>query len=95
MSSKEDQLPQRHASEIIIDYEPESYKQQTQELLKQLPHNAKEYAISLFPIMTWIHRYNFHWLVRDVIAGLTVGVVVVPQSMGYAKIAQLPPQFGL
>ncbi|CAO3692550.1 hypothetical protein G6F70_004352 [Rhizopus microsporus] len=95
MSSKKDQLPRRHASEIIIDYEPESYKQQTQKFLKQLPHNTKEYAISLFPIMTWIHRYNLHWLFRDVIAGLTVGVVVVPQSMGYAKIAQLPPQYGL
>ena len=28
-------------------------------------------------------------------AGITVGAVVVPQSMAYAKLAQLPPQFGL
>lgn len=27
--------------------------------------------------------------------GITVGCVVVPQSMAYAKLAQLPPQFGL
>ena len=31
----------------------------------------------------------------DLIAGLTVGVVVVPQSMSYAKIATLPVQYGL
>jgi hypothetical protein len=29
--------------------------------------------------------------VSDIIAGVTVGIVVVPQGMGYAKIAQLPP----
>jgi MFS superfamily sulfate permease-like transporter len=28
-------------------------------------------------------------------AGITVGAVVVPQSMAYATLAQLPPQFGL
>jgi sodium-independent sulfate anion transporter 11 len=44
--------------DIIIDYENESYKHQTRELIKHLPHWAKEYAISLFPIITWIHRYN-------------------------------------
>lgn len=34
-------------------------------------------------------------MVRDLIAGATVGIVIVPQSMGYAKIAELPPQYGL
>ena len=34
-------------------------------------------------------------LTRDLIAGLTVGAVVVPQSMSYAKIATLPAQYGL
>lgn len=86
---------QQSTGEIIIDYEPDSYKKQTQEFFRQLPHIIKEYIISLFPIATWIHRYNLQWLLRDIIAGVTVGVVVVPQSMGYAKIAQLPPQYGL
>ena len=31
----------------------------------------------------------------DVTAGLTVGVMVVPQSMSYAQIAGLPSNFGL
>ncbi|KAI8986046.1 sulfate transporter family-domain-containing protein [Pilobolus umbonatus] len=85
----------KNAGNIVIDYEPESYRRETQEFFHQLPRYAKEYTVGLFPIATWIHRYNLHWLVQDLIAGLTVGVVIVPQSMGYAKIAQLPPQYGL
>lgn len=35
------------------------------------------------------------WLVGDLIAGITVGIVLVPQSMSYATIATLAPQYGL
>ncbi|PRT56520.1 Sulfate permease 2 [Wickerhamiella sorbophila] len=56
---------------------------------------VKEYVLSLFPIVQWIYRYNYTWLVADLTAGLTVGVVVVPQSMSYAQIAGLPVQYGL
>jgi sodium-independent sulfate anion transporter 11 len=81
--------------DIVIDYEAVDYRQETAEFFHNLPHYIQEYIISLFPIASWIHRYNVAWLIRDLIAGITVGVVVVPQSMGYAKIAQLPPQYGL
>ncbi|KAJ2781197.1 hypothetical protein H4R18_003016 [Coemansia javaensis] len=53
------------------------------------------YVRSLFPIATWIYRYNWTWFTGDLIAGATVGAVVVPQGMAYAKLAQLPPEFGL
>lgn len=53
------------------------------------------YVESLFPITGWITRYNLGWLYGDVVAGLTVGIVVVPQSMSYAQIATLPPEYGL
>jgi len=56
---------------------------------------ARNYLESLFPILSWISRYNLGWLYGDVIAGLTVGIVVVPQSMSYAQIATLPPEYGL
>lgn len=55
----------------------------------------KQYVISLFPIAQWIYRYNLTWLYGDLIAGLTVGCVVVPQGMSYAKLAQLPAEYGL
>ncbi|KAJ5911814.1 Sulfate permease 2 [Penicillium subrubescens] len=53
------------------------------------------YLISLFPFLRWISRYNVQWLIGDLVAGITVGAVVVPQGMAYAKLADLPVQFGL
>jgi sodium-independent sulfate anion transporter 11 len=54
-----------------------------------------DYLTSLFPIFGWITRYNLGWLTGDLIAGVTVGLVVVPQSMSYAIIATLPAEYGL
>ncbi|CAF1411139.1 unnamed protein product [Adineta steineri] len=55
----------------------------------------KNYFISFFPFLTWIYRYNLSWFWGDLIAGLTVGAIVIPQSMAYAGLAKLAPQFGL
>lgn len=55
----------------------------------------KNYLISLFPIAKWILHYNGKWLYGDLIAGITVGVVLVPQSMSYASLAGLSPEYGL
>ncbi|KAF4576856.1 hypothetical protein EYR36_000546 [Pleurotus pulmonarius] len=64
-------------------------------LVKDPKRDVIDYLLSLFPIIGWITRYNFGWLTGDLIAGLTVGMVVVPQGMSYAQIATLPPEFGL
>ncbi|CAK9440962.1 uncharacterized protein LODBEIA_P48310 [Lodderomyces beijingensis] len=55
----------------------------------------KNYLISLFPIARWILHYNYKWLYGDLVAGITVGVVLVPQSMSYAQLAGLEAQYGL
>nr|VWO98822.1 Diguanylate cyclase [Ganoderma boninense] len=70
-------------------------KDWTRNLTQNPARDALRYVQSLFPIFGWITRYNFGWLYGDVIAGLTVGIVVVPQSMSYAQIATLPTQYGL
>ena len=54
-----------------------------------------DYAVSLFPIAQWILHYNGKWLYGDLVAGITVGVVLVPQSMSYALLAGLSPEYGL
>lgn len=54
-----------------------------------------DYLFALFPILGWISRYNLGWAIGDLIAGFTVGMVLVPQSMSYAQIATLPPEYGL
>ncbi len=43
----------------------------------------------------WIHGYDRRRLNADAIAGLTVALVLIPQSMAYAELAGLPPYFGL
>jgi len=56
---------------------------------------VKHYLVSLFPFHRWILRYNLQWLAGDMVAGITIGAVVVPQSMAYAELAELPPEYGL
>ena len=56
---------------------------------------AYHYVQSLFPSSAWIRRYCARWLLGDAVAGLTIGMVVVPQAMAYALLAQLPPAYGL
>ncbi|OHW89567.1 sulfate permease, partial [Colletotrichum incanum] len=58
-------------------------------------HGAVAYIKSLFPFWSWIFHYNATWLLGDVIAGVTVGFVVIPQGMAYAILAQLTPEYGL
>src|SRR6516165_3926668 len=44
----------------------------------------------------WLRRrYSWSFLRRDLIAGLTVATVAVPQAMAYALIAGIPPTYGL
>ena len=49
----------------------------------------------IFPILNWLPNYKKSFLTGDVIAGLTVGIMLIPQGMAYAMIAGLPPVFGL
>jgi sulfate permease, SulP family len=48
-----------------------------------------------FPFLSWIRQYGRPYLKADLLAGLTVAVVAVPQSMAYALIAGLPVHHGL
>mmetsp|Transcript_114244 Transcript_114244/g.369117 ORF Transcript_114244/g.369117 Transcript_114244/m.369117 type:complete len:858 (-) Transcript_114244:88-2661(-) len=47
------------------------------------------------PVFTWLPQLNLKSVQADVIAGLTVGVMVIPQGMSYAAIAGLPYIYGL
>ena len=47
------------------------------------------------PLATWLRTYRHAWLRADVMAGLTVAAVVIPQAMAYAVIAGLPVEAGL
>ena len=47
------------------------------------------------PIFQWLPAYKKSYFVGDLTAGLTVGIMLIPQGMAYAMIAGLPPVFGL
>ena len=48
-----------------------------------------------FPISKWIFQYTKGTLYYDFIAGITVGLMLVPQSLAYSTLAGLPPEYGL
>ena len=48
-----------------------------------------------FPILEWLPKYNKTLFKGDLAAGLTVGVMLIPQGMAYAMLAGLPPIYGL
>ena len=48
-----------------------------------------------FPFLQWLANYKKTNFTQDLVAGITVGIVLVPQGMAYAMIAGLPPVYGL
>ncbi|HAA19494.1 MAG TPA: sodium-independent anion transporter [Cytophagales bacterium] len=48
-----------------------------------------------FPFLQWLPGYSRNELRGDLSAGLTVGVMLIPQGMAYSMLAGLPPIFGL
>ncbi|KAG6546359.1 hypothetical protein Mapa_012400 [Marchantia paleacea] len=49
----------------------------------------------IFPILDWLPKYEKKMLKGDVIAGLTIASLSIPQDLGYAKLANLDPIHGL
>lgn len=48
-----------------------------------------------FPFLAWPAQWRALGIRGDVIAGITVGLVLVPQALAYAQLASLPPYLGL
>jgi hypothetical protein len=46
--------------------------------------------MKLIPSVEWIKNYDKKWLSGDISAGLTVGVMLIPQGMAYSMLAGLP-----
>ncbi|KAK6124969.1 hypothetical protein DH2020_041243 [Rehmannia glutinosa] len=49
----------------------------------------------LFPVFQWGPNYSFELLKSDVVSGLTIASLAIPQGISYAKLANLPPIIGL
>lgn len=66
-----------------------------------ISHMLKEKARNMFtrkmlhkkvPICQWLPEYNSSTAVSDLVAGVTVGLTVIPQAIAYSNVAGLPPQ---
>ncbi|CAN1814877.1 Sulfate transporter 2.1 [Linum perenne] len=50
---------------------------------------------SMFPILSWARNYKVKMFKNDLMAGLTLASLCIPQSIGYATLANLEPQYGM
>lgn len=62
---------------------------------RSFPSATKQYLVDKVPIVGWLPHYNPRWIINDVIAGLTLGLMLIPQGLSYATLATIPVQYGL
>ncbi|XP_042490609.1 probable sulfate transporter 3.5 isoform X2 [Macadamia integrifolia] len=47
------------------------------------------------PVFQWLPKYKFHLFRYDLLAGITIASLAIPQGISYAKLANIPPIIGL
>ncbi|KAJ3497111.1 hypothetical protein NLG97_g2154 [Lecanicillium saksenae] len=62
---------------------------------RRLPSATAEYIAEKLPAAQWLPHYDYKWILHDFIAGITIGVMLIPQGLAYAKIANIPVEHGL
>lgn len=82
------------------DYGIEHKDNFTQSIIYQLRRRCrsactKKTIYKRVPILNWLPRYSGHDALGDLVAGITVGLTVIPQSLAYANVAGLPPQVSI
>ncbi|XP_074040482.1 sodium-independent sulfate anion transporter isoform X1 [Leptinotarsa decemlineata] len=56
---------------------------------------TRKMLLKRLPILNWLPRYDSSCAVGDLVAGITVGLTVIPQALAYANIAGLSNEYGL
>lgn len=100
----EDQCNYQHkkCKGTILDLPQEKYTEGRQmkptvtEWLKERARKTftKKLLYKRIPILKWLPEYNLNFAVADLVAGITVGLTVIPQGIAYSNVAGLPPQIG-
>lgn len=52
----------------------------------------KNFIVNLFPFVQWTRTYNLEKAFGDLVAGITVALTLIPQSMAYSALAGFDPQ---
>nr|XP_060615835.1 sulfate transporter-like [Anolis sagrei ordinatus] len=85
----------------LEEYETPGFS--VKKLLKKVEKNCKcnqrsvlNFFLKLFPAIEWLSHYRIkEYLLGDIISGLLVGIVAIPQSISYALLASQDPIYGL
>uniref|UniRef100_A0A8B9F8L7 Sulfate transporter n=1 Tax=Amazona collaria TaxID=241587 RepID=A0A8B9F8L7_9PSIT len=60
------------------------------------PDKVKDFVLSFFPVLQWLPKYKLReYLLGDIMSGVIVGVLLVPQSIAYSLLAEQEPIYGL
>lgn len=83
-----------HLREIILYLFPYPY---LKAYLATFPSKSSNLSFlqNIFPLLSDLKGYTKGAFTADLIAGLTVGIMLIPQGMAYAVLAGLPPIYGL
>lgn len=86
-------LQQNNNNNNMLDHWPRT----TSKYLKREGRRfcSKETLLKRLPITTWLPKYDLECLEGDIMAGCAVGLTLIPQSMAYAAVAGLTPNYGL
>ena len=85
----------RAVDDVRTDYTWNRVGRLTVKGARALPSGTVSYITDKVPVIGWLPRYEYRWLINDLVAGLTLGLMLIPQSLSYAKIATIPVQYGL
>ncbi|XP_043279166.1 sodium-independent sulfate anion transporter [Venturia canescens] len=94
----------RGSSDFILIEEPGDETKHKDNVFVSAAQYARHKARSIcttkvlykrLPILRWLPKYNGEDALGDFVAGITVGLTVIPQSLAYSTVAGLPPQYGL
>ena len=87
---------QSHLNEEILKHEYKVTNAKSQNVIQDFFHyagkryrpnrtNCSRFLRDLFPLVEWLPKYNLkEYFLRDLIAGVTLGIVLVPQTIGYS-----------
>ena len=59
---------------------------------KAIPSPRRKSLAGFLPIIAWLPAYQRVWLRTDLIAGLTIVALLIPEGMAYAQLAGVPPE---
>ncbi|CAC5362504.1 SLC26A6 [Mytilus coruscus] len=90
----------------VVDFNAKYYKQKTDEkICDRIKRYAKKYSsinnmksclFSNVPIIRNLRKYNLRkYLVSDILSGITVGIMQIPQGMAFGLLTTLPPICGM